>query len=295
MTVRNILCCPQCKVELRDYESTNLQCSECAVVYLRNRSGQLDLRPRHPFERTLRFSVGSPYPTFEGIDLLPLKENPSPPVDLEKIAIPPHLTRELVSYFPDPKVAKKVLDLGCGDARHRRLCESLGYEYVGMDYSEDSAPMLADAHALPFVDASFDFVLSIAVFEHLRYPHLAITEVGRVLKTGGTFLGTVAFLEPFHQLSFFHHTHLGMVDVLEYGGFHVRKMCPSLEWHSLKAQAGMGMFPRLPRFLSTAIVWPTYAAHRLWWWAGRLFAKSATESDRALMFSGAFYFVATKR
>lgn len=49
-----------------------------------------------------------------------------------------------------------VLDLGCGP-RDQAVCAAhLGYGYVAVDYSGESADALADAQALPFRDATFD-------------------------------------------------------------------------------------------------------------------------------------------
>lgn len=45
-----------------------------------------------------------------------------------------------------------------------------------------------DAHAMPWPDASFDFVYSFSVFEHVSDPAKCLDEVIRVLKPGGVFL-----------------------------------------------------------------------------------------------------------
>ncbi|MGH2403025.1 MAG: class I SAM-dependent methyltransferase [bacterium] len=94
-----------------------------------------------------------------------------------------------------------ALDLGCGETFHRPACEHAGYTYVGLDHASDQATVLGDAHALPFKDNSVDFILSLAVFEHIRYPFVAIPETHRVLRPGRPFIGTVAFLEPYHGAS----------------------------------------------------------------------------------------------
>lgn len=101
-----------------------------------------------------------------------------------------------------------MLDLGCGDGAFKQVCAHTNLEYIGMDYS-GRAPILGNAESSPFKDNSFDFVLSIAVFEHIRNPFVAIREIARVLKSGCVFIGTVAFLEPFHMASYYHMTHLG--------------------------------------------------------------------------------------
>jgi len=48
--------------------------------------------------------------------------------------------------------------------------------------------LVADAHALPFKDESVDYVLSLAVLEHLRNPFNAGQEMFRVLRRGAMLL-----------------------------------------------------------------------------------------------------------
>ncbi len=108
------------------------------------------------------------------------------------------LTRQLLSYFPRGTYGGAILDIGCGGEPFREICSHTNLDYIGIDY--DRAPhYLADAHALPFKDSSFDAAISFAVLEHLRNPFVALREIMRVLKPGAPFIGTVAFLEPFQH------------------------------------------------------------------------------------------------
>lgn len=54
------------------------------------------------------------------------------------------------------------------------------------------------AMLLPFRDNAFDFVMSVAVTEHVKEPWVLIKEIQRVTKPGGTVYVDSAFLQPLH-------------------------------------------------------------------------------------------------
>jgi SAM-dependent methyltransferase len=58
---------------------------------------------------------------------------------------------------------------------------------------------VADAHALPFADATFEQVISSEVLEHLHTPIKAAAEIARVLKPGGRLVLTVPMVYPVHE------------------------------------------------------------------------------------------------
>jgi SAM-dependent methyltransferase len=240
-------------------------------------------------------TVGEELP-LDGVDIAPLAELPDSPA-LERIdRIPWRLSRALLSHLPvAPTGGSIALDLGSGTGIHQEVCEKLGYEWVGLDYHEPAAPILGDAHALPFADDAFDFVLSLAVLEHLRNPVVAMRECHRVLKPGRLFIGTVAFGEPFHGNSFYHHTHLGTLSTLLAAGFEVRQVAPSVEWNVLHAQAAMALFPRMPAWLRGAMLFPLEAAHKAWWAVGERAGRVKDPTLRIRQSTGAFAFIARKR
>ncbi|HZP40416.1 MAG TPA: class I SAM-dependent methyltransferase [Candidatus Binatia bacterium] len=85
-------------------------------------------------------------------------------------------------------------------------------------------------HRLPFRAAAFDHVVTNAVLEHVANPFRAVAEVSRVLRPGGVFAGSAAFLEPYHDRSRFHLAPDGLLHVLRSAGLAVRGIWPQEGW-----------------------------------------------------------------
>ena len=248
--VWNILACPHCGLSLRR-SNQGATCDKCKLQYKFAASGALDLRLKQPKKCHCDLILGTPLLPETELDFGVLPLNRDPEVDFSNFDVPFHLTREIISHFPRGKTDKSLmLDLGCGNMVHQEICEYAGFEHVGLDYESEVASMLGDAHSLPFKEGCFEFILSIAVLEHIRFPLVAMREAHRVLKPDGIFIGTVAFLEPFQGDSLYHHTHLGTYNSLKEGGFRIKNICPSSKWTVLSAQARMGLFPKMPSIFS---------------------------------------------
>ena len=292
--VRNILVCPHCGASL-DNSNQCVRCNTCQLHFKYTKSGALDLRLQKKKTYHYDFNLGTSLLPESGFEFNILQKSSNSEVDFSDFDVPHHLSREIMSHFPRAKRDKSLmLDLGCGNTIHRGVCEHAGFEYVGLDYESHEASIRGDAHSLPFKDESLEFILSIAVLEHMRFPFVMMKEVYRVLEPNGIFIGSVAFLEPFHGDSFYHHTHIGTYNSLQEGGLRIERICPSDKWSVLVAQANMGLFPKMPPLLSKLLVMPIRIIHKIWWRIGGIVGYKASEGTRITNTTGAFTFIARK-
>lgn len=100
---------------------------------------------------------------------------------------------------------KNVVDIGCGYGRNRSIVEKAGGKWTGVEPFEGGAhTVVGDAENLPFENEMFDVAIMDAVLEHIPDVGKAFSEVARVLKQGGHFIGYVAYMECFHEISYSH-------------------------------------------------------------------------------------------
>jgi SAM-dependent methyltransferase len=71
---------------------------------------------------------------------------------------------------------------------------------TGIDiYPSAHTQIVADAHALPFLDEAFDAVWIQAVLEHVLDPAQVVAEIHRVLKSNGVVFADTPFLQHVHE------------------------------------------------------------------------------------------------
>ena len=254
--------CPDCSAELV-LSAATIGCRACE--FERPVLDHMDLRPINPrfadfsVSRTLR---AQPASSLESIDTQrPRITYRGPPAERD--------SSELMSAISECiNKNGSVLDLGCGPRDQAIPIEYLGYKYIGVDYTSESADFLADAHSIPFRTATFDCVLSYAVLEHLHNPFVAIREIERVLKRGGILVGTVAQGEPFHG-SYFHHTAWGVISLVTSAtSMSIRRLWDSGD--TLHSLARMGRYPKVIKIVLKSIATvhekaPFLAPRRMKW------------------------------
>ncbi len=89
-----------------------------------------------------------------------------------------------------------VLVVGSGGVRFGEPSDAVVHTDVAFGQYVDA---IADAHDLPFPDASFDLVVAVAVLEHVADPQRCVAEFWRVLRPDGHVFAVTPFLQPVHM------------------------------------------------------------------------------------------------
>ena len=128
------------------------------------------------------------------------------------------LERTITRVLANPNAI--VLDVGAGHVLEKQAAFGNHYArlaalpgYISLDIQPHERPrVMADAHALPFRDASVDAVFLTSVLEHLTNPNQAIDEVYRVLRPGGFLFGYAPFYHHYHPSpsDYFRFTEMGI-------------------------------------------------------------------------------------
>jgi SAM-dependent methyltransferase len=173
--------------------------------------------------------------------------------------------RRRALLLAEAKPGERVLDLGCGAGRFVAALQDAGADPVGVELAEAALERArrnvpgAELHALapdgaiPLEDASVDLVWCSEVLEHVPDTAGLLSEVRRVLRTGGRLLLTtpshdlprralIALLrfdghfDPLGQhVRFF--TRRSLATILDHAGFEDVRVRPALGRRSLAATA----------------------------------------------------------
>ena len=170
MNLFDILACPKCKVKIYRQNET-LICDSC----------------------------GQKYPIINGVPVI-FPDGRIPEVVHESELITrssydPWVYRVILQSLLDDQI---VLEIGSGSMN---LDDPA---IIRMDVTlTPYVDLVADAHALPFLPESIDYIFSLAVYEHLYNPFLAAQSMFEVLKDGGYMYHECNFVFAYH--GFPHH------------------------------------------------------------------------------------------
>jgi SAM-dependent methyltransferase len=151
-----------------------------------------------------------------------------------------------------PNAPSRVLDLGCGTGDSVDLFRGHNalVDWVGVDIEDsqeararrrtDASFVTYDGSRVPFPDGSFDLVYSRQVLEHVPDPQLHLREIARVLRSGGTLIGSTSQLEPYHSMSYWNITPFGFVALARTAGLEVRELRPGIDGVTLTLRSFLG-------------------------------------------------------
>ncbi len=153
-----------------------------------------------------------------------------------------------------PAMKGRLLDVGCGKMPYREeiVNNTSISQYTGIDiqtdvhYSDDIKPhVIWDGKALPFCDQTFDTVLATEVLEHVDDLDRFLSEIYRITSPGGTFIFTVPFLWPLHEVPYdvARYTPFYLEKKLNDSGFVNTQLHATGGWHACLAQM-LGLWVR---------------------------------------------------
>lgn len=180
-------------------------------------------------------------------------------------------TQRLARVLPPPQGALG-LDLGCGLGLQARELRKHGWRVVGVDPALDllraggasvSSVAVASGLALPFADASFDFVYTIGVLHHMTgagEQDRACEELSRVLKPGG-----VLVVQETNTLNPLFRFYMGYVfPILSRIDEGTERWLPPQRWRTTPGLAleSVEHFTFLPDFIPRSLLPPFVALER---------------------------------
>ncbi len=154
-----------------------------------------------------------------------------------------NLALRMLDRHSELKSNSKILDLGCGTGVVLGELTKRAAA-VGFDFSPEALRfcterelhtlVLGDGHQLPFVENSFDAIVSLDVFEHLEFDEKAFAQAFQSLKKGGVLVASVPafqFLWGPHDVALMHFRRYKKAELrrkLEMAGFKVEKISYSV-------------------------------------------------------------------
>lgn len=142
-----------------------------------------------------------------------------------------------VYLFEDIKNAVKkfgkgnILDVGCGNKPYKIFFKNYD-SYLGCDIvqsSENEVDVICDVTNIPLESSKFDTVICTQTIEHVFDHNKMISEIGRVLKTGGNLILTGPMYWPHHEepYDFFRFTKYGFESLLQKNNFKIIDIKPN--------------------------------------------------------------------
>lgn len=114
---------------------------------------------------------------------------------ISRFDMAPYVFRDTLKDFLNQNVRKgKILDIGSAQWNYPKE----HFQNVTTLDLRAPADVIGSIMDLPFDDESFDSVICLETLEHVEDPLKAMSEVYRVLKRGGKFIGSAPFSHGLH-------------------------------------------------------------------------------------------------
>ena len=111
-----------------------------------------------------------------------------------------NLIREDIKKYLRGRKDLKILDVGCETKPYEPYFRGKLKKYIGLDKCDGpNVNIVADALDMPIKENEFDVVISTNVSEHVEDYEKYLSEIRRVLKSGGIAFVTIAFMVPVHS------------------------------------------------------------------------------------------------
>ena len=182
------------------------------------------------------------------VDLLPA------PGSIDLYIIRRAILREIKRALP--QFHGKLLDVGCGQMPYKSLLTgktSRVAQYMGLDLEKNpihnNHPDITWQNGkIPLADNTIDCAIATEVFEHCPNPEAIMSEICRVLKSGGVIFFTVPFLWPLHEVPYdeYRYTPFSLARHLDASGFVDIELSPLGGWDASLAQM-LGLWVRRRR------------------------------------------------
>ncbi|MEM4261010.1 MAG: class I SAM-dependent methyltransferase [Candidatus Woesearchaeota archaeon] len=183
----NILQCPQCKSDNLHFGDILLHCSNCnSNFFLKNNKYYFQELTKDNISDNID-KIKNKFKKYEKFYrfLIRVISPVCPTVNEKKI---------IDKFVKDENAI--ALNLGSGSYDLSKKVSNLDiFDYECVD-------IICDIENLPIKSNSVDFIINIAVLEHVTNPEKVVEEINRVLKVGGIVCSYIPFIQPFHASPF---------------------------------------------------------------------------------------------
>ncbi|MBB4155137.1 SAM-dependent methyltransferase [Sphingomonas jinjuensis] len=187
--------CPLCAATPLSQAGDELTCHGCGTRYPVSHGRPVLFRPDNDMFAADDYRRPPALPGDGGGKRGLARYVPEPSVNLAAHRVVPHLSTLLPGHAA-------ILVVGAGGQRAwvDPMLGAAGRRIVYCDVDvRASVDLFCDGHDLPFVDGSFDAVVTTAVLEHVINPERVAAEIGRVVKLGGYLYSELPFMQQVHE------------------------------------------------------------------------------------------------